>query len=140
MNWGNKIVVVFSLFVLLIITLVTISFNQEVNLVAEDYYEEEIAYQGHMAKVKNAQNWEPPINIEQQKDNLYVYFEGADEVKGKVVFFRPSDSKMDFEIALAENNMVPIEKFEHGLWQVDMSWEKDGKFYHKEERIFIKKQ
>ncbi len=139
MNWGNRIVVVFSLFVLLIITLVTISFNQEVNLVAENYYEEEIAYQGHMAKVKNAQEWEPAITIEQQKDNLHLYFEGAGKVKGKVVFFRPSDSRMDFEITLTENNLVPIEKFKDGLWQVDMSWEKDGKFYHKEERVFIQK-
>lgn len=139
MNWGNKIAVVFSLFVVLVITMVTISFNQDVNLVAENYYEEEIAYQGHMNKVTNALDWEKSIKIEQRDDIIYLYFEEADEVTGEITFFRPSDSKMDFKVKLQEENLVPVEKLQAGVWQVDLSWEKDGVGYHKEERIFIQK-
>ncbi len=139
MNWGNRIILVFSLFVVLVATMVTISFNQDVNLVEKNYYEEEIAYEAHMGKMSNAQNWESVINIEQQKENLHLYFEGADEVKGTIHMFRPSDSKMDFKLPLAENNLIPLEKLEKGVWQVGLSWEKSGKMYHKEERVFINK-
>ncbi len=139
MNWGNRIVVVFSLFVVLIITLVTISFNQEVNLVEANYYEEEIAYEAHMGKMSNASNWKSAINIEQQDENLFLYFEGAGDVDGTIHMFRPSDSKMDFKLPLAENNFIPLYKLEKGVWQVGLSWEKAGKMYHKEERVFISK-
>ncbi len=139
MNWGNRIVVVFSLFVVLIITLVTISFNQEVNLVEANYYEEEIAYEAHMGKMSNAQKWESAIDIEQQEENLHLYFEGAGEVKGIIHMFRPSDARMDFKLPLAKNNLIPLEKLEKGVWQVGLSWEKEGKMYHQEERVFINK-
>lgn len=139
MNWGNKIAIVFTLFVVLVITMVTISFNQDVNLVAENYYEEEIAYQGHMKKVENALGWEKSIKVEQREDMVYLYFEDADDVKGEITFFRPSDAKLDFKVNLQEENYVPVEKLQAGVWQVDISWENEGVAYHKEERIFIQK-
>lgn len=139
MNWGNRIVLVFSLFVVLVATMVTISFNQEVNLVEKNYYEEEIAYEAHMGKMSNANDWDATIKIEQQEDHLQLFFEGAADVQGTIHMFRPSDSKMDFKLPLAENNLIPLEKLEKGVWQVGLSWEKEGKMYHKEERIFINK-
>ncbi|WP_345259786.1 FixH family protein [Marivirga lumbricoides] len=139
MNWGNKIAVVFALFVALVITMVTISFNQDVNLVAENYYEEEIAYQSHMKKVANAMEWDTPIKVEQQGDVVYLYFQNAGEVEGEITFFRPSDAKMDFKVDLEEENYIPVEKLQSGVWQVDISWSKGEKAYHKEERIFIQK-
>ena len=139
MNWGNRIVVVFSLFVVLVATMVTISFNQDVNLVEKNYYEEEIAYEAHMNKMSNASSWKSAITIEQQEENLFVHFERAGEVKGTIHMFRPSDSKMDFKLPLAENNFIPLNKLEKGVWQVGLSWEKAGKMFHKEERVFISK-
>jgi hypothetical protein len=139
MNWGNGIVLVFSLFVVLVATMVTISFNQDVNLVEKNYYEEEIAYEAHMDKMNNAQKWESAINIVQEKDNLSLYFEGASEVKGIIHMFRPSDAKMDFKLTLAENNLIPLSRLEKGVWQVGLSWEKSGKMYHQEQRVFINK-
>lgn len=139
MNWGNKIVIVFGLFVALVITMVTISFNQDVNLVAENYYEEEIAYEGHMKKIENALGWEKSIELKQKDGFVILFFEDASEVTGEITFFRPSDSKLDFKVKLQENIQVPVKKFKEGVWQVNLSWQKDGIAYHQEERIFIEK-
>ena len=41
-NWGTKLILVFSLFVAGMITLVVMSMKQKVQLVAKDYYKEQI--------------------------------------------------------------------------------------------------
>ena len=52
MNWGNKIMLSFSVFVAIIITMVVVSMKQDVFLVSEDYYDKEVKYQNQIDKMK----------------------------------------------------------------------------------------
>lgn len=139
MNWGNKILIVIISFVVLILTMVVISVNQDFDMVEENYYEKELAYQGQMDKEKNAQNWPHDISIKQLDGYLALLFDQADLVNGKIQFFRPSDASLDFNIPLAAETNIPIEKFASGIWKVSFHWEAEGKSYYKEEKIFIQK-
>ncbi|HET8860823.1 FixH family protein [Marivirga sp.] len=139
MNWGNKITLVFIGFVILVITMVVISVNQEIHMVEEDYYKEEIAYQGKMEEIKNGHNWEGTISVKQEGNNLALIFTDAQKVEGKVQFFRPSDANLDFFVPISEEVNIPIEKFKAGNWKVSFSWEAEGKKYFKEEQIFIQR-
>ena len=53
MNWGNKIILAFTLFVIFLGVLVYRSVNNNVQLVAPDYYEQELTYQHEIDKLKN---------------------------------------------------------------------------------------
>jgi len=139
MNWGNKITIVFISFVILVITMVTISMKQDFYLVEENYYEEEIAYQSKMEEIKNGQNWQGKIHTIQNGNIVSLSFEDADKVTGKISFIRPSDANLDFFIPLTEEANIPVEKFEVGNWKVAYEWEKDGVKYFKEDKIFIQK-
>lgn len=139
MNWGKKITIVFIGFVVLVLIMVTISMKQEIHMVEENYYEEEIAYQGKIDEIKNGNTWEGDISIKQEENNLALIFEGADKVKGKVEFFRASDADLDFFIPISEEVNIPIEKFKAGNWKVSFIWEAEGKKYFKEEQIFIQR-
>ena len=45
MNWGNRIILVFVCFIAFILSMVTRAFQQDFDLVAEDYYAQELNYQ-----------------------------------------------------------------------------------------------
>ncbi|WMN11826.1 FixH family protein [Marivirga salinae] len=139
MHWGNKITLVFIGFVILIVSMVIFSTQQEFDMVEENYYEEEIAYQGKMDEIKNGNEWNGTVSVKQESNNLALLFEGADKVKGKVKFFRASDANLDFFIPISEEVNIPVEKFKAGNWKVSFSWEAEGKKYFKEEQIFIQR-
>lgn len=137
MHWGNKITLVFIGFVILIVSMVIFSTQQEFDMVEENYYKEEIAYQAKMDEIKNGNEWAGAVSVKQEGNNLALLFEGADKVNGKVKFFRASDADLDFFIPISEEVNIPVEKFKAGNWKVSFSWEAEGKKYFKEEQIFI---
>lgn len=139
MNWGNKIVIVFVSFVILIITMVVISMKQDIYMVEEDYYKEEIAYEGKMNEIRNGQEWPGRVFVKQEGSVLALGFEGAEKVEGNVHFFRASNANLDFLIPIAEEVNIPVEKFKVGSWKVSFRWEAEGKKYFKEEQIFIQR-
>lgn len=139
MHWGNKITLVFVGFVILIVSMVIFSTQQEFDMVEENYYEEEIAYQAKMDEIRNGNDWAGAVSVKQEGNNLALLFEGADEVEGKVKFFRASDANLDFFIPISEEVNIPIEKFKAGNWKVSFVWEAEGKKYFKEEQIFIQR-
>ncbi len=54
MSWGNKIAIAYSLFVVLMITLVTMCIKQkDIFLVSDDYYKQEIEFQDRIDKNNN---------------------------------------------------------------------------------------
>jgi nitrogen fixation protein FixH len=144
MNWGHKITISFILFAALVITMVIISMQQNVNLVAPNYYEEELAYQDQIDRIKNyeALSLKPSINKKGTQFQLSFPTELAGEVKnGEIHFFRPSDAALDKKIILKldTNNMQRIStaSFRKGLWKVKLRWQSEKKEYYSESSLIL---
>jgi len=139
MNWGNGIILVFVAFVAVMATMVTICMKQDdLHLVTDNYYEEEIKYQEHINKVsnsldsaKNALSFNPRNKV--LTLNLPV---GA---QGELHLFRPSDARMDRKIAVnIENetaNTVNLKSLQSGYWKVKLNWEEKGLGFFEEKKI-----
>ncbi len=54
MGWGWRITILYSSFVVFMIGMAVMAFRQDFDLVSDDYYEEEIAYQGRIDQMTNA--------------------------------------------------------------------------------------
>lgn len=134
MNWGKWIIVAFVSFSGFIATLVTVCMRQEVNLVAKDYYKQELAYQEQIARVSNAnQLTEKPV-IRKAGDFLEVGFERFHKIEnGSLKLFRPSDSKMDRTFILEPMKgtiqSFSIRELGKGMYRARMQWRMDGKEY-----------
>ena len=74
MNWGHKITISFILFAIIIITMVTIAMRTDVNLVAPDYYEEELAYQEQIDRSKNFQGLSNKPTVQKIDNQILVTF------------------------------------------------------------------
>ncbi len=137
-NWGHGIVIFSAAFMSMILYFVISSVSYDSELVSEDYYEQEIAYQDRIDKKRNAS--EEKINISQNVAGLQIVFPSSVD-KGIVRFFRPSNKELDFqkEIQLDSNfqQQISLDNTKPGLWRIKLDWQKGDKDFYYEESIVI---
>ncbi|PLK45152.1 FixH family protein [Emticicia sp. TH156] len=145
MNFGHKIGIFYGLFVVFMITMVVLCVQQkDISLVSNDYYKKEIAYQDEIIKQRNVAQLAAPVVISYTGENQQVNISFPEELKGAtgtVQFYRPSDAKKDYSLALSINEntvqSIPVNQLAKGLWVVKLEWQKAGKTYLKEEKIVL---
>ncbi|MCP4443408.1 MAG: nitrogen fixation protein FixH [Aureispira sp.] len=144
MNWGHGITLVFLSFVILMVTMVYQSFQQTFDLVADNYYEQEIHYQQTIDQKINAQALDKQPVLKVKKGQILVEFpQDSSQLKptGELYFFRASNATLDIKTALELDNTgqqtISTEKFETGLYTLKLSWQMDGKDYYKEDQVYI---
>jgi len=145
MNWGHKIVLTFVAFVMFLGVLVYRSFQAKVNLVAPDYYKQELVFQDHIEKIKNEHALDKSVSISHDGslEELTIGFPMNLEVStGQLVLYRPSDASMDrtMELKLNQDNYLKLSTADlaSGLWTVKLEWQdQSAKSYFKEQNVFL---
>ncbi len=147
MNWGTKITIVLGLFISGMTYMVYVCMKQtDIQLVATDYYEQEVNYQAVIDKKNNydALIQKPHLVFDPTLGNYILDFSKTEEfksVQGSIVFFRPSHSTDDKKlvIELNEKGVQYIDKsqFSSGKWIVKLDWTNLGKEYFNEQTVWI---
>lgn len=141
-NWGTSIVLAiisFMTFILYLVITMTTNKNFSHDLVIEDYYKQELNFQGQMARETNSQTLTRDIEIEKTREGMLIDFPpGLDPslIEGKIMLYRPSDKELDFSIPIKLNEkqvMIPASLLEAGRWNIIIDWS-----YEKESYYFIK--
>ncbi len=139
MNWGLRIALFYGSFVVFMIALVVMAFREDFDLVADDYYEQEIAYQGRIDQLTNAKDDRQKVMLSSADGMVQLSFASpAQDVN--VHFFRPSDETMDHKVEEASvdsNLIVPLDRFSKGKYLVKVQWTANGKTYFQEDDLFI---
>lgn len=141
MDWGKGIVLTIAAFVIIMISMVTICVKQDdIHLVTQNYYEEEIKYQDQIDKIINATLLEEEVLTFDTQAKI-VALNLPVGAKGTLHLFRPSDArldqKIDFDIANIAENAVNVGALKPGYWRVKLTWEDQGKAYYQEKQINI---
>ncbi|WP_026995041.1 FixH family protein [Flectobacillus major] len=142
-NWGGGIVLTFILFAGFIGTMVYRMVSQRVDLVADNYYQQEVVYQQQIERIKNTSR----LN----QKNIMTYSETNNTVrialptyiqKGEVTFFRPSDKNLDFSVPVTSQSnsllTIPTNNLKKGLWKVQATWTDGREEYYLEDEIMVK--
>lgn len=146
MNWGWKIVVVYAAFVIMTLSMVFFFMRQKVDLVADDYYKQEIEYQGQIDKISNANSLEESIGFNYLPENRAVILKfPVDHVvgglKGKIHFYRPANADEDkiFDIDPNENGeqKIGVGSLSKGMWKVKISWAFGAKDFYNEKTVTL---
>ena len=137
-NWGTGIVLAFVgfiSFILYFIVNVMVNKTYDYDLVTEDYYKEELLYQGAINKLKNAEELVENIRYEHKTEGLVIYFPEnlkTENITGQVLLYRPSNKGLDFKVPLVLSGhrlMIPDAKFVAGRWDLTVDWNYDGTEY-----------
>lgn len=134
MNWGKGITLFLIGFVSFMGFLVYKTFQVDFDLVADDYYAQEIAYQDRIDAQHNLamQQFEPTVRSTPEGVSIEV---APNEMRGtgEVYFYDPRGREGDrtFELKLDEQGAMLVDYRELGAhrYQVKMSWEANGKQY-----------
>jgi nitrogen fixation protein FixH len=143
-NWGTGIVIAIALFMTFILVLVyKMTMNQDYNhdLVVEEYYKKELAFQEEIDAEKNALSLSERIKGKKVDKGWLLTFpkeiEGS-QIEGSVFLYRPSNKQLDFDFSIelsGLNLLIPDESLLDGRWNITVEWEYKGKPYLYKESI-----
>lgn len=144
MNWGWKISIFMGIYMAGILGVVWFAMTQDVNLVTEDYYKHELAYEEQITRLKNTNTLKekPTFALSSNRKVIVLSFpEGLVPKGGKILLYRPSDFTQDrkFKLDLDENQQQGFisESFLPGLWKAKLTWEDKDNSYFQEFVIVI---
>jgi hypothetical protein len=144
MNWGKGIVIVFIAFAAMILTLVFKTMKEKTELVSDNYYADELAFQQQIEQSKAAAQLSRLPEITTTQNLVSISF--PNEMKGKsmqgeIVFFRPSDASKDhtYEIAAdtAAVQRIQTNELTTGLYEVSINWQTATGHYFSQHQIYI---
>jgi hypothetical protein len=143
-NWGTGIVLAFIGFISFIMYfIITLNVNDkyEYDLVVEDYYKDELAYQDNIDKLNNAKKLVENIRYEKSVEGLVIHFPSNIDIKkitGNVFLYRPSNKQLDFDTAISLSKpylLIPDNRLVDGRWNIKIEWQYNGTSYLFEESI-----
>ena len=143
-NWGTGIVLAFVAFIAFIMYFVVIASTDEKanhDLVTEQYYKEELAYQDEIDAERNAMALPQRVVLNRSAEGLVLTFPASQDyrsITGKVLLYRPSNKRLDFELPLQLSEgsiLIPAKRLPEGRWDLKISWEYEGKAYLQKESI-----
>ena len=146
MNWSHKIILAFILFGAMIFTMVSISMNQDLNLVDGDYYNQELEYQGQIERINNYQSLmiKPVFSYVPSEKKCFLSFPDQlplENFTGTVHFFRPSNASFDKKYimndVLTREFSFDVSSMVSGLWTVKIKWNSEGNEYYFEENVTL---
>jgi len=144
MSWGIKITILYTGFVILISSLVFISATNKSELVAKDYYAQELKYQDRIDALDNEKRLQISIEHEITANVIILTYPQSEINKtfnGEILFFRPSDASKDLKLKLkfSENGKQLIEKSKliKGIYKMCITWKNNNTTFYKEEIITI---
>ena len=141
MNWGHGLTVLIVSFVLFMVSLVVICMRQDnIHLVTQNYYEEEIKYQQQIEKVANANDLDYKVFSYHANDRT-VDIDLPVGAVGTLHLFRPSDARLDqkFQVEMDQGKSVSVDlgHLQQGYWKMMLTWKEGDKEYYLEEKITI---
>lgn len=141
MNWGHKIAISFVLFATFILYMVVVAFQQDIDLVAEDYYAQEIAFQSKMQQKANLSDLGMRTKMAIGADQIVIEFPSA-LTSGEIHFYHPSRAVFDkkYPVKLDKSNRQVIDRSELvlGSYRVRFTWTANGKEYFQQENVYLR--
>lgn len=141
-SWGTGIWAFYGLFVLMILAMVGMSVIQKIDLVSDDYYEQELRFQGRIDKIAHAKQLTTPLKWEVSESGVRIqYPSDMKGVSGEINFYCPSDNRKDFKLSVqpdpSGSQFISTQKIPAGRYQIQIDWKANGVGYWNEGTINI---
>lgn len=146
LNFGHGILLLLLLFMSGILLLVYKSGQQRIDLVYQNYYEEELKYEHQIEKERKSVtlNKEVTINYDPVEGFINIQFPSSfdhSQITGNVLLYKPDDASLDYSVNVTpgENNLqrIPTNTMVKGWWKIKINWEYEAAGYYKEDKIFV---
>ena len=144
MNWGWRITIFLTCFIGFIMYMVVYSFTTTNDLVAVDYYNQEIQYQDNIDAQTNALPFNKDVTVTSNTDKVDIQFPASFDVKftaGEISFYRPDNAKLDrkYSLKLTPEKSQSLDKSEiaPGFYKVTIQFTDGTTHYLMNKEIWV---
>ncbi|MCX8489833.1 MAG: FixH family protein [Cyclobacteriaceae bacterium] len=137
MKW---VITSFFFFALFIGILVFVCVREDISLVSNNYYQDELRHQIKMDQQQNMADLKHQPIIKMTDAQIDIFFQSLEKIeKGELRVARPSDERLDqrFELTNQPRQNLKLARWERGLYRVSMQWSMEGKDYYYEKLIVL---
>ncbi len=144
LNWGHGIFITMAIFIVMMTSFMVRAFNNQEELVAEDYYAQELKYQERIDHMTNASAAGEAVRAEVSTGALTLVFPAqvrGKAVTGQVRLLKPNDSRADQVLPLAVDSagrcLLDTRGWMKGAYHLQVDWTMDGVQHFSEDHIHI---
>lgn len=143
MNWGLKIILAYGTFVAGIMYMVYMSSQQNRDLVSENYYADELAYQKVIDQSSNTASLQSNVEVSTSDHTLEIVFPKAFEhttIEANWLLYYAADESKDLKgnfNTSALNQSIELPKNARGNYLLKLNWKANNAEYYFEKSIFI---
>jgi hypothetical protein len=146
MNWGYKILIGFSTFVVGMLCMVGVAMKQTNEMMDDNYYEKELKFQDKIDASKNLSAVVEKLSITDSGNIIVLQLPAAtvaSNTVGTIECIRTSEQKRDVKLRfkLDENGrqILPKALFVNGIYQLRLDWTTNGTTYFHSQKLIITK-
>lgn len=144
MNWGKKIMLVYSGFVVVMVGMVWFCTKQRIDLVSADYYPRELRFQQQINASGNAAGLSQPVSVVKLENDIRIQLPQEmknSNVSGQIWFYCPSDARNDYKLPVQVNadgvQTIPAGNVKPAAYIVKIEWNSGEKNYYSENKIYL---
>lgn len=143
--WPYAIISYFVVFVSCVIAFIAWSVRHNMDLVRQDYYEQEIRYQDQIERLKRTQPLNAEVNVAyelaRQRITITLPAAHAAQARGRIHFYRPSDAKLDRDFPLSVgadgSQTLDARSLHAGHYKVRVEWTSGGQEFFFDRSIVV---
>lgn len=142
MNWGHKITAVIAIFIIAMMSMVYLAFQQTNDMVDTNYYDKELKYQLKIDAAQNLNSATSEVLVTQFEKNVRVILPKnliQNFANGKLEFLKSDDKKKDLNLNFEPDSsgqfVIDGKRFSRGLYKVRLQWESEDKSYYREQDL-----
>ena len=144
-NWGAGIAVLYMGFVVMILLLVGMSASQKIDLVTDQYYEEELRFQDKINKTNHAKALIDPLAWEVTEQGIHINYPESfreNNLTGTIKLYCPSDNTKDRTFPIKSTNhtqQIAASDLHSGRYYLQIDWQNGKETYWNEGVVVINK-
>ena len=143
--WPSAIIAFFVVFAAFLATFVIWAVGQKQDLVAENYYEQEVRYQEQLDRLNRTrtQAGQTAVTFDSARNCIVISLPAAQAqgAGGRIHLYRPSNAKLDHEVPLVINaggvQTLDTKAMAPGLWKVRIRWSVNGQEYSFDQAVVV---
>ena len=135
-SWGTKIAILYSAFVVMIISLVVASSRKKVDLVSDNYYQQEVAFQQQIDAEQARTALRDSVTLEVDETNISLIFPqifASKNIATDIRFYAVVDGSADRSFSINTNNgrvIIVRKKLACVPYEIQVSWTLDKTKYY----------
>ncbi|HEV2209212.1 MAG TPA: FixH family protein [Verrucomicrobiae bacterium] len=144
--WPLAIILTFALFISGTIGLVVMACSQKVELVNNNYYDQELRFQNQLDRMQRANQLLAPATVSYDPVRQLIRFQlpidqRRSPATGRLELYRPSaaglDQRLDLHVDSDGVQAVDASQLARGLWKIRVNWRVASQDYFIDQKIVI---